>query len=193
MSGIVRDAFSLKGHDVTSCDLMPSEKPGKHYQGDVLDILNDGWDMMIAHPPCTFLTVTGNRWFKPEYKSRWPTREIDRDNAVEFFLQFTRTNIPKICIENPVGIMSSIYRKPDQIISPHQFGHREPKKTCLWLKGLPLLQHTNCVEPEYTVFKSGRRMGTWTTKSVVLSAVERTKFRSRTFQGIADAMANQWG
>jgi hypothetical protein len=192
-SGIVRDAFKAKGHDAWSCDLLPTEREGNHIQGDVLEILDDGWDMMIAHPPCTYLTVTGNKWFKPEYKERFPTREQDRKDAIEFFMALANAPIPKICIENPIGIMSSLWRKPNQIIQPYQFGHTEAKKTCLWLRGLMPLEPTKLVEPEYITFKSGKRMAKWYVDAVKLPKAERSKLRSRTFQGIADAMADQWG
>jgi hypothetical protein len=192
-SGIVREAFKAKGHNVLSCDLLPTEKEGEHYQGNVLDILDNGWDMMIAHPPCTYLCVTGNKWFKPEFKERFPTREQDRKDAIEFFMALAKAPIPKICIENPIGIMSSLWRKPDQIIQPYQFGHIEAKKTCLWLKGLMPLEPTKKVKPEYVTFKSGKRMAKWYVDAVKLPKAERSNLRSRTFQGIADAMADQWG
>lgn len=192
-SGIVREAFKKKGHYVKSCDLLPSEIPGNHYQGDVMDIINDGWDLMIAHPPCTYLTTTGNKWFGEKYKDRFPTRHQDREDAVNFFLSLSTVSINKICIENPSGIISTRWRKPDQTIQPYQFGHKEAKRTCLWLKNLPLLKYTKIVEPEYTVFKSGKRMATWYVNAVNLPKEERMKVRSKTFQGIADAMAEQWG
>ncbi len=192
-SGVVRDAFRKLGHDAWSCDILPCDSDlAYHYQQDVLSLLNKGWDMMIAHPPCTYLTVTGNRWFGEKYKDRFPTRQQDRKDAIEFFLMLARAPIPKICVENPVGIMSGEFRKPDQIIQPYQFGHIESKKTCLWLKNLPLLMPTKIVEPEYTTFKSGKRMATWYTNALKLPKHERMKVRSKTFQGIADAMANQW-
>jgi len=192
-SGIVREAFKAKGHDAWSCDLLDTETPGNHIQGDVLAILGQEWDLMIAHPPCTYLTCTGNRWFKPEYKERFPTREQDRVDAIEFFEKLYNAPVEKICIENPVGIMSSILRKPDQIIQPFQFGHTEAKKTCLWLKNLPKLVFTNLKEPEYITYKSGKRMAKWYAEAVNLPKQERMKTRSRTFQGIAHAMADQWG
>ena len=193
-SGTVRDAFIAKGHDAMSCDLMPTDKPGPHYQGDVFDIINDGWDLMIAHPPCTYLTVTGNKWFKPEYAGRFPTRHLDREDAAKFFLALANSNIPKIAIENPIGVMSTRYRKPDQIIHPWQFGHEASKSTCLWLKGLPNLVPTNIVgKGEFITYKSGKRMTKWYADAASLSPKEREKVRNTTFQGIADAMANQWG
>jgi len=191
-SGVVREAFKKKGHDAWSCDLSPTEIPGQHIKGDILEILNNGWDLMIAHPPCTYLCVTGNRWFKPEYKSRFPNREQQREDAIKFFMILVNAPIPKISIENPVGIMSRLYRKPEQIIQPFQFGHKEAKKTCLWLKNLPLLKPTKTVEPEYTTYKSGKRMATWYAEAIKLPSKEREKLRSTTFQGIAQAMAEQW-
>jgi hypothetical protein len=191
----VCEAFRKKGHEAYSCDILPCSggHPEWHIQGDVLEHLNENWDMMIAHPPCTYLTCTGNRWFLPKYKDRFPTREQDRKDAIEFFTKLINAPIEKICVENPVGIMSRIIRKPEQIIQPFQFGHKEAKKTCLWLKNLPLLKQTKIVEPEYTTFKSGKRMATWYCEALKLPAKERSILRSKTFQGIADAMADQWG
>ena len=192
-SGTVREAFAGGGHEVWSCDLEPTDIPGNHYQGSVLDILNDGWDLMIAHPPCTYLTVTGNKWFKPEYADRFPTRHQNREDAVEFFMALVNANIPKIAIENPIGTMSTRYKKPSQIIHPWQFGHEASKSTCLWLKGLPLLKPTNIVgKGEFVTFKSGKRMTKWYADAAALSPKERAKVRNTTFKGIADAMVNQW-
>lgn len=171
-SGIVREAFTKLGHDVTSCDLLPSELPGKHYQGDVKDILGNGWDMMIAHPPCTHLAVSGARWFKDKQK--------EQGEALEFVKMLLEAKIDKIALENPISIISSKIRKPDQIIQPWQFGHGETKATCLWLKNLPLLIPTNIVDGrESRVHKMPPSKDRW-------------KERSRTMQGIADAMAQQW-
>ena len=195
-SGAVRDAFIGGGHDAMSCDLLPNETPGPHYQGSVMDILNDGWDLMIAHPPCTYLTLTGNKWFRPEYAERFPTRHKDREDAVEFFMALANAPIPKIAIENPIGIMSSRYRKPNQIIQPWEYGHETTKATCLWLKGLPNLTPTNIVSKgEVVISKSGNRMSRWyyETSKITLKGGLRAKARSVTFQGIADAMASQWG
>ena len=193
-SGTVRDAFTKLGHDATSCDLEPSEKPGKHYQGDVLDIINDGWDLAIFHPPCTYLTVTGNKWFKPEYKDRFPTREQDRLDAIKFFETLVNADIPRIAVENPIGVMSRIYRKPDQIIQPWMFGHECTKSTCLWLKNLPLITPTNIVSKgEFVTYKSGKRMTKWYADAAKFDPKTRTKLRNVTFQGIADAFADQWG
>jgi site-specific DNA-cytosine methylase len=172
-SGIVRDAFAARGHDAWSCDLLPTEIPGPHIQGDVLSILNDGWDLMIAHPPCTHLAVSGARWFKDKIN--------EQIAAVSFFIQLANCGVKKICIENPIGIMSTRYHKPDQIIQPWQFGHGETKATCLWLKNLPKLEPTNIVE--------GREGRVWK----MPPSENRWKERSRTFEGIASAMADQWG
>ena len=172
-SGIVRDAFIARGHEAVSCDLLPTEKPGPHIQGDVLDILDNGWDTMIAFPPCTHLCVSGARWFK--------SKHAEQKQAIKFFMSLATANIPKICIENPVGIMSTVWRKPDQYIQPWQFGHGETKKTGLWLKGLPLLEPTNIVPG-----REARIHQMSPTK-------DRGRLRSITFQGIADAMAAQWG
>lgn len=172
-SGIVRDAFIARGHDAWSCDLLDTEKPGPHIKDDVLKHVNDGWDLMIAHPPCTHLAVSGARWFKD--------KQDEQREAIWFFLQLARTRIQKIAIENPVSIMSSEWRKPDQIIQPWMFGHGETKATCLWLKTLPLLKPTNIV--------SGREQRI----HKMPPSPTRGKERSRTYQGIADAMAEQWG
>ena len=180
-SGIVRDAFTERGHDTVSCDLLPTERLGKHIQGDALEILNDGWDMMIAHPPCTYLTVSGNKWFKPEYRDKYPDRLEQREHSIQFFMSLVDAKVDKICIENPIGIMSTKYRKPDQIIQPWQFGHGETKATCLWLKNLPRLEPTNIVSGrEQRLHKLPPKKDRW-------------KERSRTYTGIADAMATQWG
>ena len=194
-SGRVKTAFRERGFDAWSCDLKPSEIPDDkfHIQGDVLPLLTPEWDLLIAHPPCTYLTVTANRWYLPEYKGRYPNRAQDRLNAIRFFLDFYTYKIPNICIENPVGVMSSVFRKPDQYIQPWQFGDRAVKKTGLWLKKLPLLVPTSIVEPEYKVFNSGTHKS-GKSKYPMLWAGKRDKTaRSRTFQGIANAMATQWG
>ncbi len=172
-SGIVRDAFIAKGHDAISCDLLPTEKPGPHYQGDVFDIINDGFDLMIAHPPCTHLAVSGARWFKD--------KRMEQLLALQFVQQLMDANIERICIENPISIISTKIRNPDQIIQPWMFGHGETKATCLWLKNLPLLIPTNIV--------SGREGRVWK----MTPSPDRWKERSRTLPGIAHGMANQWG
>jgi hypothetical protein len=186
-SGTVRDAFAKLGHEVWSCDLDPSEKPGNHYQGSVLDIINDGWDMMIAHPPCTHLAVSGARHFEQKIK------DGRQQQGIDFFMSLVNCNIPKYAIENPIGIMSNIYKPPTQIIQPYEYGHGTTKATCLWLKGLPLLKPTNIVDSgEVVTFASGKRMSKWFYDSSRLKPKEREKMRNKTFQGIANAMADQW-
>lgn len=173
-SGIVRQAFRDKGHDAWSCDLLPADDNSKfHYQCDVLTLLDDGWDLMVAFPPCTHLAVSGARWFKDKKK--------EQKEAIQFFLDLIHNNkIPKIAVENPIGIMSTFFRKPDQIIQPWQFGHGETKATCLWLHNLPLLKPTNIV--------SGREQRIWK----LPPSKDRWKLRSKTFSGIAKAMSEQW-
>jgi len=184
-SGVVRDAFTHQGHDAVSCDLLPSDAPGAHYQGDVADILHDGWDMMIAHPPCDHLAVSGARWFKEKQA------DGRQQSGVDFFMTLANAPIPRKAIENPIGIMSTRYRKPDQIIQPWQFGHEATKTTCLWLEGLPCLEPTHIVgKGERHVTKGGKSLPTWYN---LPPSADRWKIRSRTFQGIADAMAAQWG
>jgi hypothetical protein len=193
-SGVVRDAFSRVGWEAWSCDLQETISPGNHYTGDVRDILFEKWDLVIAHPPCTYLTVTGNKWFLPQFESRFPTRKQDRIEAIEFFRIFTKLQCA-YAIENPVGIMSRIWRKPNQMIQPFEYGHVEPKLTCLWLQGLPRLKPTKIVKPEYTYISGGKkRMGTWYIKAnYAETSAERSNIRSQTFEGVANAMALQWG
>ena len=190
-SGIVRDAFYERGHDAMSCDLLPSDTEGLHYQGNVFDIINDGWDLMIAHPPCTYLCVSGNRWFKEEYKDRFPTRHNDRLDAIDFFMSCVNADIGKICIENPVGIMSTEYKKPTQYINPWEFGAPHSKKTGLWLKNLLPLSPTNSIPP--ITKEDKKKYSDWYNNALSLNNVDRSKRRSKTFQGIAYAMAEQWG
>lgn len=194
-SQVVTKAFRDLGHEAYSCDIEPCEiNPEWHFECDIKEVLNKGWDLMIAHPPCTFLTVTGNKWFKPEYKDRFPTRHQDREDAKAFFMMLANAPIDKIAIENPIGIMSTYWRKPDQVIQPWQFGHEASKSTCLWLKNLPLLTPTNIVgKGEFVTYKSGKRMTKWYADAAQYDAKTRAKIRNRTFQGIADAMAMQWG
>ncbi len=192
-SGIVRDAFIKQGHDAISCDLMPTESPGPHLQGDLFSFELSGYDLIIAHPPCTYLTCAGNKWFNPEYRERFPNRIGHRRKAIDFFLSIAQINVSKICIENPIGIMSTAWRKPNQIIHPYQFGHTVRKSTCLWLKNLSALNYTKLVEPEIKMNRNGNTASVWHDKLLGLPAEERTKQRSKTFQGIADAMAEQWG
>lgn len=180
-SGIVREAFNKKGHDAWSCDFLPTEiDNNKHLIGDVLRFLDNGWDMMIAHPPCTYISNMSNCRIKE------PGRLEKRAEAMRFFMKLVNAPIERICIENPRGLPEREYRKPDQIIQPYNFGHSASKQTCLWLKNLPLLKPTNIIEPERKW--DGKRWRTWvdTCKS------HTGKFRSITFTGIADAMANQW-
>jgi site-specific DNA-cytosine methylase len=176
-SGIVRDAFAARGHDAWSCDLLPTERPGQHAVIDAIAMIYSSgdrpWDLLIAHPPCTHLSVSGARWFKD--------KQVEQAEALEFVQRLLDAPIERICIENPISIISSRIRKPDQIIQPWQFGHGETKATCLWLKNLPKLVPTNIVEGrEARVHREPPGPDRW-------------KARSRTMQGIADAMATQWG
>lgn len=189
-SGIVRDAFAKRGHDAWSCDILATESKGNHIQGDVLGILDQGWDLMIAHPPCTHLTVTGARWFTEGRKDY----QLQRD-GIAFVQKLMDAPIDKIAIENPRSVISSYIRPADQLINPFQFGHPVSKATCLWLKNLPRLMPTKNVEPDYVYHKSGNRMSKWHYETSLLPSKngERGKARSKFFQGIADAMAEQWG
>lgn len=181
-SGVVRDAFLRMGHDALSCDLLETESPGPHYRGDVRDLLDQGWDLMIAHPPCTHLAVSGARWFKD--------KQVEQAEALEFIWLLLNAPIPRIALENPVGIISSVIRKPDQIIQPWQFGHPESKKTCLWLKDLPLLRPTNILDlPSCGHWNNQTPSG----QNKLGPSPDRAKIRSRTYEGIAEAMAHQWG
>lgn len=183
-SGIVRDAFRELGHDAVSCDLLDTESEGPHIVGDVRDILADGWDLMIAHPPCDHLAVSGAAWFK---QKRADGRQ---QQGIDFFMELANAPIERKCLENPVSIMSSVWRKPDQIINPWQFGESVSKKTCLWLHNLPLLVPTNIVEPsKYITSPSGKRYPEWCWNTGGGSGKKRSKF----FTGIAKAMAEQWG
>lgn len=172
-SGVVRNAFRDEGHDAYSCDLLPTELPGNHITGDVRNVLSYQWDMMICFPPCTHLAVSGARWF--------PGKRNEQRAALDFVRMLLYCDIPKICLENPVSIISTVFRRPDQIIQPWQFGHGEVKKTCLWLKGLPSLVPTNVVD--------GRTPRVW----LAAPGKDRWKERSRTLVGVAKAMATQWG
>lgn len=189
-SGTVRDAFIRRGHDAMSCDLLPTESPGPHYQGDVLDIIEDGWDLMVAHPPCTYLASSGLHWNK-----RIPGREQLTHEAMLFVFNlmgegFVRHQIQRIALENPIGRISSAYRKPDQIIQPWMFGHPESKSTCLWLKGLPSLEPTNVLPlPEGGRWANQTPSG----QNKLGPSADRWKLRSVTYAGIAEAMADQWG
>lgn len=172
-SGTVRDAFIRAGHEAMSCDLLPTEKPGPHYQRDVREILHEGWDLLIAHPPCTHLAISGARWF---YR-----KQAEQAEALAFVQLLLSAPIHRIALENPIGVIGTRIRKADQIIHPYHFGHGDSKATCLWLKNLPPLRHTNV-----TRWKMARAHNTPDT-------ADRWKHRSRTYTGIAEAMAQQWG
>lgn len=173
-SGVVRDAFAARGHDAWSCDLLPTERPGKHWQGDVRNITADGWDLMVAFPPCTHLAVSGARWFKDKLEAQTEALDFVRGLLI-------CPSVPRVALENPIGIISTRIGKPTQIIQPWMFGHGETKATCLWLKGLPPLKPTNVVEGR--VARVHRAP----------PSPDRWKERSRTLPGIAQAMAEQWG
>ena len=185
-SGIVRYAFAAKGHDAWSCDILPTESPGNHFQGDVLEHLDKGWDLMIAHPPCTHLAVSGARWFT-EGKKPWSLQE----EALDFVRKLLDAPINKIALENPVSVISTKIRKPNQIIQPFQYGHDVTKKTCLWLKNLPNLKPTKIVKPDI-VLVNGKKMSRMHYESFKLPSKERSKVRSKFYTGIAEAMADQW-
>lgn len=206
-------AFRNKGHEAYSCDIIMCSggHPEWHIKGDVLPLLNGDckfitcdfkehniigeWDMIIAHPPCTFLTVTGNRWFNEErYGDKARLRKVNRKEAIQFFMEFVNAKCERIAIENPIGVMSTEYKKPEQIIQPYMFGDPFEKKTCLWLKNLPLLKEVNPVKPpERKKFESGKTMPAWYADAFKLPKEERSRLRSKTFPGIAQAMAEQWG
>jgi len=188
-------AFRKLGHEAYSCDLQECSggHPEWHLQMDVFEAIKlKKWDLMVAHPECTRLTVTANKWYKPEYAERFPNIHTEREQAVEFFMKIANADIPRIAIENPVGIMSTKYRKPDQIIQPWQFGDKAVKRTCLWLKGLPKLKHTNIVEPEYVIYNSKKSKSGKSKYPMMWAGGHTSKDRSKTFQGIADAIADQW-
>lgn len=207
-------AFREKGHNAFSCDILPCSggHPEWHILGDVIPLLRKPgkyelffstmdynihhvpmWDLIIAHPPCTYLTLSGNKWFKPEFSNRFPDRFNQREDAVSFFMAIANADCDKIAIENPVGIMSTRWRKPDQYVEPYFFGDPEKKKTGLWLKGLPLLQPTNIVDPVIIHCKSGVNEPRWHMSTMLLPKEERSRIRSQTFPGFANAMADQWG
>jgi hypothetical protein len=206
-SGIVRDAFAARGHDAWSCDLLASERPGNHIQGDLLEVINDGWDLLIAHPPCTYLTVSGNAWFNVE---RYGQKAIDRiflrHEALGFVLRIYYSGVERIAIENPIGYLSSAFRDPDQVIQPYYFGDPERKATCLWLRNLRPLEYrlnndlfgaATAVEPNIVTRVSKRTGRTFTYSELEYKASmdheNRAHLRSKTFPGIARAMAEQWG
>ena len=183
-SGTVRDVFIKLGHDAMSCDIIPTDVPGPHYEGDVLDVINDGWDLMIAHPPCTYLSNAGARFLYPKGQLNSDRLKLGLE-AKQFFMALYNSNIPKICVENPIP--STVYELPlyTQTIQPYEYGHPFKKRTCLWLKGLPKLIPTNIVNER----QSSKVPGNWFNKG----GKDRQKNRAKTFQGIADAMASQWG
>lgn len=183
-SGIVRDAFIARGHDAWSCDILPTDTPGPHYQGGIETVLArvKGWDMMIAHPPCTHLAVSGAAWFKEKIA------DGRQQEALDFVRFLMDANIEKICVENPVSIISTKIRKPEQIVQPYMFGHYETKATCLWLKNLPPLKPTTDFKSETMALPENKRMRL----HYLPPGPDRWKERSKTFQGIADAMAAQW-
>lgn len=172
-SGIVRDAFTTRGFDAWSCDLLDTERPGQHHRGDVRAILADGWDLMVAHPPCTYLAYSGARWFS--------RRQAEQDAAVAFVEELLAAPIPRIAIENPNGVLNRRVRRPDHVVQPFMFGHGETKATCFWLKGLPWLRETDRVDGRVPRVLRER------------PGPDRWKARSRSFPGIAAAMADQWG
>lgn len=187
-SGSVRDAFIAKGHEALSCDLLPTDSTGPHYQGNVLDIISDGWDLMVAHPPCTYLSVSGMHWTTRGLRDPQLT-----EDALKFVQVLLNAPIPRIALENPVSVISSRIRKPDQIITPYQFGHDASKKTCLWLKNLSPLIPTEFIEPR--IVDGKKRWGNQTDsgQNKLAPSTDRWKIRSETYKGIAEAMADQWG
>lgn len=188
--------FRKLGHEAYSCDIQDCSggHPEWHIKGDVIPLLSEKWDMIIAFPPCTYLTVTGNRWFNVEkYGERAIERQKNREDAIKFFMLFANADCDKIAIENPIGVMSTEFRKPNQVIHPYMFGDAERKGTCLWLKNLPNLVPTNIVEPNIIKYKNGKGTDSpWHMQTMSLPPDERAKERSKTFPGIAKAMAEQW-
>ena len=188
-SGTVRDAFLRAGHDALSCDLLPTDSPGPHYQGDVRDILADGWDLMIAHPPCTYLARMGI-WWNEKRPERWALTY----EAVDFIRALWDADIAYVALENPVGYLNKNWMRPTQTINPWQFGHEAHKPTCLWLRNLPPLQPTKVVgRGEFYTKANGTRMSKWSHTISGTRKAERARVASRTFPGVAAAMADQWG
>jgi len=179
-SGIVRDAFIKEGHEAVSCDILSSDRPGPHIQGNVLNHLMEDWDLMIAHPPCKYICAGGNNWLNRRPDLDW---RGNREKAAEFFMQLINAPIDKIAVENPIGCMNSRYRKPNQIVRPWMFGHEYKKDICLWLKGLKKLEATRIIEPPY------KKLDFWSNKR----NPNGRSLKSITFQGMADAMVKQWG
>lgn len=186
-SGIVRDAFSARGWDAWSCDLLPTEQPGQHIQGDALAVLADGWDMMIAHPPCTYLCSSGLHWNK-----RRPERAKQTEEALEFVRRLLNAPIARIALENPIGCIATRIRPADQIVQPWQFGHDASKATCLWLKGLPELRSTRLIQARIVAGKRRWANQTDSGQNKLGPSVDRWALRSLTYPGIAQAMAEQW-
>ena len=186
-SGTVRDAFAAQGHDAMSCDILPTDKPGNHYQGDVRDVLDDGWDLMICHPPCTYLCSSGLHWNK-----RIDGRQALTDEALAFVKRLLDAPVPRIALENTIGCISSQIRKPDQTIQPYQFGHDASKSTCLWLKNLPVLTPTELIAPRIVDGKKRWSNQTDSGQNKLPPSADRWKIRSETYAGIAAAMAAQW-
>lgn len=186
-SGVVRDAFIRQGHQAISCDLLPTESEGPHYQGDLFDILDEDWDMIIAFPPCTYLCSSGLHWNK-----RRPKREEKTKQAFEFVMKIANANCERIAIENPIGCISTKWRKPDQIIQPYHFGEDASKATCLWLKNLLPLKSTKYVEPRIVNGKKRWSNQTNSGQNKLTPSKDRSKIRSKTYPGIAEAMADQW-
>lgn len=178
-SGVVRDAFIRQGHEAISCDILPSDKAGPHIKGDVLDHLNNGWDMLIAHPPCKYICNGGNNWLNRRPDLDW---RGNREKSAVFFMKFINAPIERIAVENPIGCMSSKYRKPNQIVRPWMFGHEYNKDICLWLKNLPNLKPTEVIEPPY------KKLDFWSSKR----NPSGRSLKSITFEGLANAMAEQW-
>ena len=188
-SATVRDAFRLLGHDAWSCDLLPCDRdPAWHIEGDVLGQLNESWDLMIAHPPCTYLASSGLHW-----NTRRPERAAQTEDAIKFVLALAAAPIPRIAVENPIGCLSSRWRKPDQIIHPHMFGDDASKATCFWLKGLEPLRPTTHVAPRMVHGRPRWANQTDSGQNKLAPSADRWALRSKTYQGIADAMAAQWG
>jgi hypothetical protein len=187
-SGTARDAFRAAGHDAMSCDLLPTDRPGPHYQGDVFDIIRDGWDLMIAHPPCTYLCASGLHWNK-----RRPDRAEKTEAALAFVQALLDAPIERIALENPIGCISTRIRKPDQTVQPWQFGHDASKATCLWLKNLGPLTPTQTIAPRIVAGRKRWSNQTDSGQNKLPPSADRWKIRSETYQGIADAMAAQWG
>jgi site-specific DNA-cytosine methylase len=205
-SGSVRDVLAAKGFYAVSCDILPTEANGIHYQGDVMDILDDGWDLLIGHPPCTYLAVSGARWlYHTEDKElpkedrrrhpKYPNRLQDQKAALDFFMSLYNADIKFVALENPVSMLSSMFRKPNQVVQPYWFGDDAEKKTCFWTKGLPNLEKTDIVKPTRVTTPSGKSYSKWWWDTCLLPTKGgiRAHARNKTFSGIAKAIGDQWG